>query len=416
MITPSESSTRGAIIIGGDYQGLGIARNLAHLRIPIHIFDPDFCIGRFSRHIHQYHKCPPPTDTDEFIKYLVRFAAERQIRNWVVFPTTDTAVYTLSKSRYLLDSYYLVPTPEWDVIRFVYDKKLTYEIASRIRIPIPKTHFPRNEAELEQLDLEYPVILKPSIKDHFFSVTRKKAIQVNSRQELLHFYRLMASIIDASEIMVQELIPGGPDHLYSFCSLFSSGGIKAKITARRPRQHPMDFGSATTYAYTCDIPELEAPSEKLLQRIHYYGLSEVEFMYDMRERTFKLLEINPRTWGWHTLGARAGVNFSLLLFLDINGLSVKTNSYEKNVKWIRELTDTGIAIQEIWKGRMKPMQYLKTIRGKKELAVYDRSDPLPFFLELVLAPYFWYKKGRNRNGIRFRRLHYGGADSPAPRP
>ena len=38
----------GAVIIGGDFQGLGIVHNLAGLRLPIIIVDPDFCIGRFS--------------------------------------------------------------------------------------------------------------------------------------------------------------------------------------------------------------------------------------------------------------------------------------------------------------------------------------------------------------------------------
>ena len=48
------SYSTGAIVIGGDFQGLGIARNLASLGVPVAIVDNGFCIGRVSRHIDRY--------------------------------------------------------------------------------------------------------------------------------------------------------------------------------------------------------------------------------------------------------------------------------------------------------------------------------------------------------------------------
>ena len=62
-----ETFENGAVIIGGDFQGLGIARNLAPLRIPVIIVDPDFCIGRFSRFVQEYYRCPPLTDMEAFL-------------------------------------------------------------------------------------------------------------------------------------------------------------------------------------------------------------------------------------------------------------------------------------------------------------------------------------------------------------
>jgi predicted ATP-grasp superfamily ATP-dependent carboligase len=64
----------------------------------------------------------------------------------------------------------------------------------------------------------------------------------------------------------------------------------------------MDFGHATTYAVTVDIPELEILARRFLRAMGYYGLSEIEFMQDDRDGRYKLIEMNPRTWGWHTLG------------------------------------------------------------------------------------------------------------------
>jgi len=125
----------------------------------------------------------------------------------------------------------------------------------------------------------------------------------------------------------------------------------------------------------------------------YYGLSEVEFMYDDRNGKYKLLEINPRTWGWHTLGAAAGVNFSELLFADINNEPVCVNSFEKNVKWVRLVTDVPIVISEVCKGRLSLADYVNSLKGKKEFADYSGKDPIPFIIEVLLGPYFYYKRG-----------------------
>lgn len=384
---------KGAIIIGGDFQGLGIAQNLAALGIPVIIVDPDFCISRFSRSVRKCYKSPRLTDTEAFVSFLERLAIEKGLNRWVIYPTSDRAVFILSQFRDRLSKYYLIPTPEWEITKFAYDKKLTYQLAQQANVPVARTFFPENIDQLCQLSIDFPVILKPSIKENFFPLTKRKAIRANSKEELVRYYEYMNSIIDASEIMIQELIRGGPNNLYSFCSLFSGGVAKGKLIAKRQRQHPMEFGNATTFAFTCEVPEIEEFSIRILKEMGYYGLSEVEFMYDDKDGKYKLLEMNPRTWGWHTLGAAAGVNFSALLFADINNEPVCVTSFEKNVKWVRLVTDVPTVISEVCKGRLSLADYVNSLKGKREFAVYSGKDPIPFIVEVFLVPYFYFKRG-----------------------
>jgi predicted ATP-grasp superfamily ATP-dependent carboligase len=246
---------------------------------------------------------------------------------------------------------------------------------------------------LNQNEAIFPVILKPAVTANFYPATGLKAIRVNNYDELVRGYKYMSSVIDKSEIMVQEIISGGPKNLYSFCSLYGNGVVKGKIMGVRLRQHPMDFGSSSTYVITCDVPQLEELAIRMLKGMNYYGLSEVEFMFDERDGVFKLLDINPRTWGWHTLGAKAGVNFSLLLFKDMHNDPVHVDSFETGVKWIREVTDLPVAISEILKRRLKVGDYIKSLKGNKEWAVCSLRDPLPFIAELFWMPYMWYRRG-----------------------
>ncbi len=383
----------GAVIIGGDFHALGIARNLAGLDLPVIIVDSTFCIANFSKYAHRFFKCPPLSGESIFVDYLMDLGEEMNLEETVLFPGSDTAVHILSKNRDILKRYYLVPTPEWRITRIAYDKKLTYRLASEIGVPIPRTVFPEDADDLSRQELDFPVILKPAITANFYPVSHLKAMRADNRDELLRGYGYMSSIVDRSEIMVQEVIAGGPRNLYSFCSLFSGGEVKARIMGVRLRQHPMDFGSSSTYVVTCEVGELEELSTRMLKAMDYYGLSEVEFMFDERDSTFKLLDINPRTWGWHTLGARAGVNFSELLFRDMHNESVCLRSYEKGVRWIREVSDFPVAVTEIMAGRLRTGEYLRSLRGKKELAVFLFHDPLPFLVELFWAVYMWYKRG-----------------------
>ncbi|MHC1696755.1 MAG: hypothetical protein AB9919_01560 [Geobacteraceae bacterium] len=382
-----------AVIIGGDFQGLGIARNLSGLGLKTLVVDPIFCISKFSRHVDRVCKSPAYRDPEKFTDFLIDLAATENLQKPVLFPTSDIVVRILSTYRDKLSPYFLVPTPPWEVIKYAYDKKNTHILGIDAGVPVPETLYPEDEEDLSRLTFDFPVILKPAIIANFFSVIKVKALRANNLAELVRHYRFMASIIDKSEIMVQELIQGGTKNLYSFCSFFRNGEVRGKIMARRLRQHPMDFGTATTYAITCNIPELEELATRVLRRMNYYGLSEVEFMFDEKVKEYKLIDINTRTWAWHTLGAKAGVNFPLLLFKDMHNEGYAIDSFETGIKWFREVTDLSIVLTELLKGSMTIREYLQSLKGKKELAVFSFTDPLPFFADLFLAPYRLYERG-----------------------
>lgn len=127
--------------------------------------------------------------------------------------------------------------------------------------------------------------------------------------------------------------------------------------------------------------------------MNYRGLAEVEFMHDVRDGKYKLLEVNARIWGWHTIAIGAGVNLPYLSYLDILGKEVKQAGFIKGINWIRLATDIPTAIIEILKGRMKIGAYLRSLRGKKQFAVWSFKDPMPFIVELIMLPYLWRKRG-----------------------
>ena len=64
------------------------------------------------------------------------------------------------------------------------------------------------------------------------------------------------------------------------------------------------------------MPEMRTVGERFLSLIDYSGVGEVEFMRDPRDGVYKLLEVNPRFWGWHSLAIAAGIDLPYLWYRD----------------------------------------------------------------------------------------------------
>jgi predicted ATP-grasp superfamily ATP-dependent carboligase len=383
----------GAVITGGDFQGLGVVRTLGRKGIPVLLLDSDHCIARYSRFKEKFIRSPHPAEPEPYLDFLIHLAKNEKIEGWVIFPNSDEAVYVLSRYKEILEKFYRVPTPRWEVIQNVYMKKETYRVAEENGIPVPKRYEVSGLEELEGLDLPYPLVIKPSIRHHFYNKTKIKGFRVNNKEELMKIYPQVSSVIDPSEIIVQDFIPGGPKNLYSYCPFFKDGKAITGVGARRARQHPMDFGHASTYVELVDIPELKNLAEKFLGLIDYYGIGEVEFMQDPRDHQYKLIEVNPRVWGWHTLATATGFDLPYLLYQDMIGEEIEIPLTTKQVKWVRLTTDIPTVFLEIAKGKMKMGEYLASMRGEKVDAVLSVDDPLPFVAEVALIPYLWRKRG-----------------------
>ena len=383
----------GAIIIGGHFQGLGVMRALATKGVEVVLLDHEPCLARFSHYLGKYFQCPDIRDEKRFLDFLCRLVTRERLEGWVIFPTDDETVFFLSNHRDRLNGMYRITTPSWSVVKYAYNKKQSYRLAEKIGIPIPKTIYPENENDLVKIDHPFPLLVKPAVMSNFFRITGEKVFRARNYEELTEMYRKTRSIINPSEILIQEEIPDVSKNLYSFCPLFKDRKVLARITAKRSRQHPMDFGQASTFAETVNIPELEELGTHLLSAMDFYGLCEVEFIQDPRDGKFKFLEVNPRVWGWHTLAIRAGVNLPYLLYLDMLNEKVQNGYFKKGVKWVHLATDIPTVASEIAKGKMGLKEYLNSIKGEKEFAVFSMNDPLPFFGELFLIPYLWKRRG-----------------------
>jgi len=383
----------GALVVGGDYQGLAIARSIGRLGAPVCVVDDELSISRFSKYVTHSVRVGDLRDESRCIDALRGLGRKFKLDGWVVFPTREETVAACSRHRTELSRLYRIPTPEWNTVRWAWDKRNTYRRATTLGIPIPQTWQPSDPSELLALAPHLPLVIKPAIKENFFYATGAKAWRADTMDELLRAYEQAAAVTGRGEILIQELIAGEGQHRVAYCAFFKDGRALASMTVSRLRQHPPQFGRASTLVETVELPALEEPSIRFLSDIGYYGLVEVEYMLDPRDRVYKLLDVNARTWGYHSIGAAAGVDFAGLLFADQTGQTPQPRRARVGVRWIRLLTDTPTAIGAIARRSLSPREYLRSLRGLDTEAVMARDDPLPFVAEAALLPYLMLRKG-----------------------
>jgi D-aspartate ligase len=383
----------GAIVVGGDYQGLGIVRSLGTRGVPVCVIDDERSIARYSRYATHAVACDDLRDEGRTVGTVLAAGRRLGLHGWVLYPTRDETVAAFARHRSALREHFRVPTPSWDVVRRAWDKRETYALAADLGISVPRTWYPSHAGELANVDGAPPFAVKPAIKEHFVYATKSKAWRADTTAELAERFEAAAEIVEPGEVMIQELIPGGGEQQFAYCAFFKQGRPVAKMVVQRSRQHPPEFGRASTYVQTVDVPLLEELSERFLRAIGYYGLIELEYKLDPRDGRYKLLDVNARTWGYHTLGARAGVDFPYLVYADQAGEAIEPSRATTGIRWVRLATDLPTAAVEFVHGRLDWRTYGRSLRNSNVESVFSRRDPLPGLVECLLIPYLACKRG-----------------------
>jgi D-aspartate ligase len=389
-MSKSERNLPGAIVLGGNFVGLGIVRSLGAQNIPVWVFDADRSksIAQFSRFTTRFFE----TKEEPIVQVLLREGAQHQLNGWVLFPVTDEYIEILSANREILGSIYRVTTAPPDVTRLALDKRLTYQRAENLKIAAPWTAVGNSIEEIEAWGVPYPVILKPAVNHHFFPHTNIKALLADDSAELKRGFAQMSRYIPPDEILVQERIPGGGENQFSYCAICKQGRPYGALVALRRRQYPVDIGNASAFVETTHQPVVEDSGRRFLESIGFDGLAEVEFKFDPRDGKYKILDVNIRAWGWHRLGRAAGVDYPYLLWRQAVGLPETALGAMREAAWIREITDF-ISIAKSRDPVAELKRLLRALYSRKCIsATWSLVDPVPFFAEFVL----WIVSGISR--------------------
>jgi predicted ATP-grasp superfamily ATP-dependent carboligase len=386
-------SKQGAVIIEGHVQGLANTRALGEAGIPVVVVDSNNCLARYSRYCTGFFYSPD-FKSDDLALFLLDLARREGLEGWLLIPSNDHAVHTISRNRESLGRVFRLTTPGTEIIDLIYDKKNLLDIATDIGIAIPATCYFKTADDAIPPGLRFPVITRGRFGLSFYKAMKAKALFAVTEEELRAQLRHISSAYSPGDTLTQTVIPfDGTNRTVSFTAFCTDGEIRSFWAGRKLREHPWRFGTAT-FAESIECRECLEPTARLLRKLNYSGVCEVEYIRDPEDGEYKLIEMNARTWLWVGLARACGIDYALMAYRYVNGLEMSYPAdYEKGVKWINYLTDTWFSFRAMVTGKLKPREYFASMKGKRIRAVFSRKDLLPSLALLMLSFYIARKRG-----------------------
>jgi D-aspartate ligase len=318
-VPPRILAVKAVVADVGWVNGLAAIRSLGRAGIPVFAVDHRSSpLGFRSRYAQPVTAPDPLQDEDGFAGAVARIGGPA-----VVFPTHDPPLNALARNRDRLEGF-LFPFPDWERLEAIQDKRHQLETAREAGVDIPETAYPTSAAEARAAaeELGLPVLVKPQHPDGFKRLFGKQALPCETVAEVERAYR------DAEPFgpMVQELVPGGDDELYSLGSYLRADGEPLGLfCGRKLKQVPPQIGTCRV-GEAVWVQEVVDAGLRLLRALGFHGISQVELKRDPRDGRFKLMEVNPRLWQWHGLAAACGVDVPLIAYRDLTGEEVEPAS------------------------------------------------------------------------------------------
>lgn len=372
---------KGAVVIGGHINGLGIIRSLAARRIPTAVIltkPHDF--AQYSRYISGFEPAFEMTERPEqLLEALDRRSS--QWKGWALFPVNDEALAALVQSRQQLESVYPVMAPPNEILPYLLDKKRMLEEAESIGIPTPLCYGPAVRATADRSDISFPVIVKPLAGYRFLERFNCKVFVAASQPEL----RQAISRVEQAGIpcRVFDIIPGADSQVYCYCVYMDArGNPLAEVAIRKLRQSPPFFGVARVAEIAPHNPQLREPTIEFLRRIGFQGIAVAEYKLDPRDGTFRFLEINGRSVIYNSLFRKAGVDLAWLAWSDyIERRPESARPHHWPGVWVNLHADLLYSILRGHKEGLRSKDFLSPYLRPITEAVWSIHDPKPFWVE-----------------------------------
>jgi predicted ATP-grasp superfamily ATP-dependent carboligase len=367
-----------AIVLSTNTMGLGVIRALGSMGVPIiAMYYDKGDTGYLSKYVQERVYVPHPEKSeDAFIECLVEYADHYS--GGMLIPTSDATLATVSRHKMLLEQYYLVASPEWEISQLFIDKQRTYALADAIGVLAPKTRVPHSIEDVERYGqmIQYPCLVKPSQSHQYYDQFKTKMVRADNFDQMLAAYQQAAEV--GIEVMLQELIPGDDSQGANYNCYFWDGAPLVEFTAKKIRSGPPEIGSPRV-AMSSHIPEVIEPGRKILEAMGFHGYACTEFKQDPRDGVYKLIEVNGRHNLSTLLAVHCGINFPWLHYRHlVQGELPSAPDQETGMYWIDMTRDVGYSLKSRSREKYSLGQYLRPYLSTHTFAIFDWKDPKPF--------------------------------------
>lgn len=363
-----------AVVVGADINGLGVARALECLGVPV--IAVDAMRHRFASFSGAFDLllCAD-FDTPDMVRYLDRLASALP-RRAALFLTMDRHVTLMSEHGDVLRNRYHFLFPDRASVQLLMNKARFAARAEREGWPVPRALVIRDGSDLEQArGMRFPVILKPAVKSAAFaSASPAKVFRCADFGALRRAHDLVAQW--EVEQVVQEWIPAGDDGVqFSFHFLDHELREVSSFEGRKIRQWVPECGS-TSSAVGVPTEEISLVSRKILRATGCVGFGSIEYKRNEDSGRFLIMEATVgRTNLQYGVALANGVNIVARAYFHLIGQPYpRTEHPTHDHKWVIFLSDLRSARYWMRRGKLTWAGYFASLWGPLSFSVWRAGD------------------------------------------
>ena len=328
---------------------------------------------------------------------------ERLLAAWgerlMIVPSSDTnLMFLLDHYEALCPYFRMAGAADFDSARIdVVRKDSAALLLAAGGVAIPETHACLKAGDVESVAraVSYPCVYKPVAKDYgqTFYATHggRKAIECQDQDELVD--RLEQEIDRGFELIVQEKVSFAsmeeeiPFYLYADRDhriRMAATGIKEKI-------QPFPYGTATILRLAWH-EELLPIAQRVVEALSWRGILMIEFIRDLKDGRWKVIEVNARPWLCVDFYRRSGLNFLDMLYRDWRGELAGEPDLIRPDQAVLESSPVQISLPAASVPDLdrldRPVRiddivsWLCRVAGRRSLTFLDPRDPRPGWAEL----------------------------------
>jgi len=249
-----------------------------------------------SRYVNEYHKITSSVVDDlEYVQDILRLCKEKEYD--ILLPFGNTSYFAFSKHHESISGNARFMVTDYETFKIAHDKYRTAKFCDLIGVKTPRifTEYSHNDVVSLSKELRYPVVIKAKSGTGVHLGLR----YANNGEELLRYYDEISSFrsdtgaSNFEDPLIEEFIPG---FIHDACALSCNGKVVNVLTQRREMMYPI-YGGVGAVNVTTHNPEVSRLARTLLEALNWHGPAQIEFKFDERDRTYKLIEMNPKLWG-----------------------------------------------------------------------------------------------------------------------
>ena len=327
-------------------------------------------------------------------KVLKDFARNHQNKKLLLIGSNDNYVRLIIENQEFLKKYYYFHTFSEELLNNLLIKDRFYSTYTNIDIPETYIYDINTKLDMKKVNnIKYPLILKPGngidYHDHEFP-GQAKVYKIKNEEELLDTLKQIKESGYIGNIILQKFIEGDDTYLFdciTYCDRFGKVKLMSFAQIALQEHTHTGIGNCTLlvngYNQFGNTKKVIEKLKKFIESVNYHGICEFDLKYDSSDKTFKVLEINPRQARSSYYLTACGYNLVKYLVDDL--------IYEKELDY--HFIDEEMCLSFVPKKVIKEFVNNKELKNEilKLIKLKKICDPLDYKKDKSLKRKLWLK-------------------------